>query len=153
MTAAINRAPTMKDVANLAGVSPITASRALSDSSAVRTETRDKVRRAAQKLGYLHNHAARAFSARGSRLVSLVVPNISNSVFASTISGLNDVFAKAGYSVVIGYSGYSQTEEERLLRCLLGYQPEAVILQGLRTRLAPASFSTATKVLCSRPGI
>ena len=51
-------------------------------------------------------------------------------MFASTISGLNEVFSKAGYSVVIGYSGYSQAEEERLLRSLLGYQPEAVILTG-----------------------
>jgi LacI family gluconate utilization system Gnt-I transcriptional repressor len=125
------RAPTMKDLARRAGVSPITASRALSDSTAVKYETAKRVRQAAEELGYLRNHAARTFSARGSRLVSLIVPNVSNSVFALTIEGLNDVLSAAGYSIVIGYSGYSKYEEERLLRSLLGYQPEGVILTGL----------------------
>jgi LacI family gluconate utilization system Gnt-I transcriptional repressor len=88
------------------------------------------VREAAEELGYVSNHAARAFRASRSRLVSLIVPNVSNSVFALTIEGLNDVLSAAGYSIVIGYSGYSKHEEERLLRSLLGYQPEGVVLTG-----------------------
>jgi LacI family transcriptional regulator, gluconate utilization system Gnt-I transcriptional repressor len=120
----------MRDIGATAGVAPITVSRALRGDPGVNAKTRAAVVRAANRLGYVHNNAARALSARGSKLVALIVPNISNSVFAETIDGLTDVLSGQGYSLVIGYSGYSRDREERLIRSLLGHQPDAMILTG-----------------------
>jgi LacI family gluconate utilization system Gnt-I transcriptional repressor len=120
----------MRDIGVRAGVAPITVSRALRGDPGVSVATRAAVVRAANRLGYVHNNAARALSARGSKLVALIVPNISNSVFAETIDGLTEILSRHGYSLVIGYSGYSRESEERLVRTLLGHQPDAMIVTG-----------------------
>jgi LacI family gluconate utilization system Gnt-I transcriptional repressor len=120
----------MRDVGERAGVSPITVSRALANHASVTAETRDAVHRAASELGYVPNLAASTLSKRGSKLIALLVPNVSNSVFAETINGLNDVLEAAGFALTIAHSGYSAEREERLIRMLLGYKPDAVVLTG-----------------------
>ncbi len=124
------RAWTMRDVGERAGVSPITVSRALANHASVTAETRDAVRRAASELGYVPNFTASALSKRGSKLIALLVPNVSNSVFSETINGLNDVLEPAGFALTIAHSGYSAEREERLIKMLLGYKPDAIVLTG-----------------------
>jgi LacI family gluconate utilization system Gnt-I transcriptional repressor len=138
--------PTMRDVARLAGVAPMTVSRALRDGSSVHAETREAIRRAVKELGYVTNLAASALSARGSKQIGLVVPNVSNSVFAETIEGLSSVLAPAGYSLCIAYSGYDRQTEEQQVRGLLSYKPDAIILTGF-------THTTATRTLLRTVGI
>jgi LacI family transcriptional regulator, gluconate utilization system Gnt-I transcriptional repressor len=140
------RAPAMRDVARLAGVAPMTVSRALSGHPSVRSETRKVVIRAANKLGYVHNFMAGALLRRGSKLIALVVPNVSNSVFAETIHGLEEVLSVEGYTLTIGHSGYSKEDEERLVRTLLGYGPDGFVLTGL-------THTRATRSLLTRAGV
>ncbi|MBU1362095.1 MAG: LacI family DNA-binding transcriptional regulator [Gammaproteobacteria bacterium] len=121
---------TMRDVGLHAGVSPITVSRALANHASVTAETRAAVLRAATELGYVPDFTARALSRRGSKLVALLLPNIANSVFAETVHGINEVLGEAGFSLIIAHSGYSAEREEELIRGLLGYRPDAVILTG-----------------------
>jgi LacI family gluconate utilization system Gnt-I transcriptional repressor len=123
-------ATTMRDLGRAAGVAPITVSRALRGDASVLPETRQAVLKAAKELGYVQNHAARAFSKRGSKLVALIVPNVSNSLFAETSDRLTDFLNTNGISLSIGYSGYSKENEERLVRTLLGYNPDGMILTG-----------------------
>ena len=120
----------MADVGRHAGVSPITVSRALGNHPSVTAETRALVQRAAAELGYVPDFTASALSRRGSKLFALLVPNVSNSVFAETIHGLNDVLNESGYALTIAHSGYSAEREEQLIRGLLGYKPDAMILTG-----------------------
>lgn len=120
----------MRDVGMRAGVSPITVSRALANSASVTAETREAVHNAAKELSYVPNFAASTLSKRGSKLVALLVPNVANSVFAETINGLTDVLEASGYALTIAHSGYSADREERLIRILLGYKPEAIVLTG-----------------------
>ena len=136
----------MRDVARLAGVAPMTVSRALREGSSVHADTREAIRRAVKELGYVTNFAASALSARGSKQIALVVPNVSNSVFAETIEGLSDVLTPAGYSLSIAYSGYDRQTEERLVRGLLGYKPDAMILTGF-------THTPATRALLRRANI
>ena len=139
-------APTMRDLGRVAGVAPITVSRALRGDASVLPETRQAVLKAAKALGYVQNHAARAFSKRGSKLIALIVPNVSNSVFAETIDGLTDFLNPIGFSLSIGYSGYSREKEERLVRTLLGYNPDGRILTGF-------THTKATRALLAKAGI
>jgi LacI family transcriptional regulator, gluconate utilization system Gnt-I transcriptional repressor len=124
------RSLTMRDVGLHAGVAPMTVSRVLANHPSVTTETRAAVLKAVSELGYVPDFTARALSRRGSKLVALMLPNIANSVFAETVHGINDVLNGAGYSLIIAHSGYDAHREEELLRGLLGYQPDAVILTG-----------------------
>lgn len=124
----------------------MTVSRTLSNHPSVTAETRAAVLRAVSELGYVPDYTARALSRRGSRLVALVLPNIANSVFADTVHGISEVLDTAGYSLIIAHSGYDAQREEDLLRGLLRYRPEAVILTGFthtrstRTMLRKASM-------------
>jgi len=124
----------------------MTVSRALREGSSVHADTREAIRRAVKELGYVTNFAASALSARGSKQIALVVPNVSNSVFAETIEGLSDVLTPAGYSLSIAYSGYDRQTEERLVRGLLGYKPDAMILTGF-------THTPATRALLRRANI
>lgn len=137
------RSLTMRDVGLHAGVSPITVSRALANHASVTAETRAAVQRAAAELGYVPDFTARALSRRGSKLVALLLPNIANSVFAETVHGINEVLDESGFSLIIAHSGYNAEREEELIRGLLGYRPDAVILTGF-------THTRATRTLLRR---
>lgn len=141
-----NRSLTMADVGRHAGVSPITVSRALANHPSVTARTRAKVQRSAAELGYVPDFTASALSRRGSKLIALLVPNVSNSVFAETIQGLNDVLNEQGYALTIAHSGYSAKREEQLVRSLLGYKPDAIVLTGF-------THTPATRTLLRGRGI
>ncbi|MCB8882779.1 LacI family DNA-binding transcriptional regulator [Acidisoma cellulosilytica] len=137
---------TMQDIAKRSGVAAITVSRALRGEASVTAETRGLIEKAADELGYIYNHTARAFSKRGSKLIALVIPTISNSVFESTIDGLSEIFSAAGYAITIGSSGFSRTEEERIVKSLLGYGPEAIILVGFTHTPATVELLKRSKI-------
>lgn len=120
----------MRHVAKLAGVSPITVSRTLRSPDSVAQATRAKVEKAIAELNYLPNLIAGALSNNQSRIVAVIVPNIANSVFASTLQGMTDRLHTAGYQMMIGYSGYSVIEEEALVSSMLARRPEGIVLTG-----------------------
>ena len=140
------RSLTMADVGKHAGVSPITVSRALANHPSVSAQTRAAVHRSAVELGYVPDFTASALSRRGSKLIALLVPNVANSVFAETIQGLNDVLNEQGYALTIAHSGYSAGREEQLIRGLLGYRPDAIVLTGF-------THTPATRTLLRSLGI
>jgi LacI family gluconate utilization system Gnt-I transcriptional repressor len=137
---------TMHDIAQRSGVAAITVSRALRGEPSVSVETRLRVEAAADELGYIYNHTARAFSKGGSKLIALVIPTVSNSVFAATIEGMNEVLSAAGYSITIGNSGFSRFEEEKTVRSLLGYGPEAIVLTGFTHTDATVTLLKRSKI-------
>lgn len=73
---------TIKTLAKDLGISHMTVSRALSDSSNVKRETRELVRKRAAELGYVKSAAATAMRGDGSRIVGLIVPNLVNEFYA-----------------------------------------------------------------------
>ena len=132
---------TLRDVARLAGVSPITASRALNTPDQVAAETRQKVLDAVQRTGYVPNRMAGGLASSRSRLIAAVVPSTVMSVFMETIEALNGTLFDAGYQLMLGQSGYSPHREELLLEAIIGRRPDGIFLTGImqqgkgRTRL------------------
>ncbi|WP_345645094.1 LacI family DNA-binding transcriptional regulator [Streptomyces tremellae] len=98
-TATPRRAPTMADVARLAGVSHQTVSRVLGDHPNVRPATRAQVRRAIEELGYRRNPSARALVTRRTRTVGVVACNPTLYGPASTLVGLQEAAMAEGYLV------------------------------------------------------
>lgn len=91
----------IREVAKYAGVSPSTVSRALSGVAFVEPETKEKVMRAVRELNYKPNLAARSLKQGGSRLIGLVLPDISNPYFPEAVKYLELAAAKAGYSLIL----------------------------------------------------
>jgi LacI family gluconate utilization system Gnt-I transcriptional repressor len=129
----------LSDVAAAAGVSPMTASRALRTPEKVASKTRQRVEAAARSLGYVPNLVAGALASAQSRTIGVLVPTIASSIFATTVNGLTAGLEEAGYAILIAQSGYDAAREERALAALLGRRPEAVAMVGSpRTAAAQA---------------
>ncbi|TWI55370.1 LacI family transcriptional regulator [Pseudomonas duriflava] len=122
--------PTLIDVAKVAGVSPITVSRALHRPEVVSEKAREKVLEAVRLTGYVPNMLAGGLASNKSRLVAIFVPTIAHSIFADTIQALMDRLAAAGYQALIGLTGYSAEQEEQLLGAVLGRRPDGIVLTG-----------------------
>lgn len=122
--------PTLNEVARQAGVSPITASRALRGIPTVAEDLVQKVREAASKLGYVANPAARALASSHSQTIAVIVPSLTNQLFVETLEAIHGVMRPRGLEVLIGNSHYSRDEEEDLIRNYLAYQPRGMLLTG-----------------------
>ena len=121
---------TLIDVAKVAGVSPMTVSRALHRPELVSEDTRDKVREAVRTTGYVSNMLAGGLASNKSRLVAIFLPTIANSIFADTVQALMDRLTEAGYQTLLGLTGYSAEQEEKLLEAVLGRRPDGIVLTG-----------------------
>jgi LacI family gluconate utilization system Gnt-I transcriptional repressor len=121
---------TLADVASVAGVSPITVSRALNQPHLVRPNTLAKVQAAVAQTGYVKNMMAGALASARSRLVALVLPTISTPIFADMVQAASDHLTAAGYQVMLGLSSYEAWREELLVETILSRRPDGVILTG-----------------------
>ncbi|TFW31512.1 LacI family DNA-binding transcriptional regulator [Duganella callida] len=122
---------TLRDVAALAGVAPITASRALNTPSAVSEPILQRVRQAVEQTGYVPNMLAGGLASSKSRLVAAVVPTISGNVFLEVVQSLTASLAAYGYQLMLGQSGYENSREDELLEAIIGRRPDGVVLTGI----------------------
>jgi LacI family transcriptional regulator, gluconate utilization system Gnt-I transcriptional repressor len=122
---------TLTDVARLAGVSPITVSRALNTPGQLTAETLARVQEAVARTGYVPNRVAGGLASSKSRLVAALVPTIASPVFLETIESLTETLDQAGYQLMLGQSGYGETREDALLDAIIGRRPDGVILTGV----------------------
>ena len=121
---------TLIDVAKVAGVSPITVSRALHRPDIVSEAAREKVLAAVKATGYVPNMLAGGLASNKSRLVAIFLPTIAHSIFADTVQALIDQLTASGYQTMIGLTGYSPEQEEQLLAAVLGRRPDGIVLTG-----------------------
>ena len=120
----------MSDVANAAGVSLMTVSRALREPHKLSEETRKTVLDAVKKIGYVPNSIAANLASNSSTVVGQIVPSIQNSLYADTIKGTADVLRTAGLHLMIADSGYSMQEEEVLIGAFLSQRVCGLILHN-----------------------
>lgn len=92
---------TSHDVARLAGVSQPTVSRALRDSPKVSSETKERVRRAADALGYVLSETGRALSSGRTRRVGLLLTDLENQFYPHVISPIHHELESLGYQLVL----------------------------------------------------
>lgn len=125
------KAATLHDVARRAGVSVITASRALSNPTLVAGKTIARVQAAVQATGYIPNLLAGGLKSRRSRLVVFIVPAISVAQFLPTVQTLTETLAAAGYQLILGQTGYDPAREDALLDTMISRRPDAIVFTGL----------------------
>src|ERR1700712_4330162 len=106
---------TSHDVARLAGVSQPTVSRALRQDSQVSEATRQRVRAAAEQLGYIPSERGRSLSTRSTRQIAMVA-DLDNPLYPQLVGPLHDAFAAGGYRMVLlAERGEEIVGDERLL--------------------------------------
>ncbi len=122
---------TLRDVAKLAGVAPITASRAVNTPDQVSPDVLKKVQEAITKTGYVPNRMAGGLASSRSRLIAAVVPTMLGSVFLEMVESLNNALFASGYQLMLGQSGYSPEHEDALLDAIIGRRPDGIFLTGV----------------------
>jgi DNA-binding LacI/PurR family transcriptional regulator len=120
--------PVLADVAQEAGVSASTASRALRDSPLVSGRTRRRVKSAAMRLGYEPDRIARSLRTRSSTLIGVVVPDIGTGFYARVVRGAQATLEEAGLQVVVMSTHRDPERESAALRTLLAHRVGGVLL-------------------------
>ena len=92
---------TLADVAARAGVSLMTVSRVVNERPGVGDETRERVRRAIEALGYRPNIVARGLKAASSRTIGLMIPDVTNPYFPEIVRGAEDGAIENGYTLLL----------------------------------------------------
>jgi LacI family transcriptional regulator len=132
MKTAQSALPTIDDVAQRAGVSTATVSRALNHPAAVSEALREKVSAAVLQLGYVPHAGARALMLRRSGTVGAVFPTVDNAIFASAIDSLQRRLSDADMQLVLATSGYDPVSEMRQAINLVTRGADALALCGMR---------------------
>ena len=121
----------LTEVAKLAGVSPITASRFFRNPEALSLSKRERVDSAVKELGYVPNLAARALASHRTEVIGVVIPSLTNNVFADVLRGIYDSSEGSRYSIQLANTRYSILQEEKLLRLFRAQKPAGLIVTGI----------------------
>lgn len=124
---------TIHDVAQRAGVSPITVSRVINHSGYASRETRARVEAAVVELGYVPNRLARSLRSKRTHTLALVLTDITNPFFTTVARGVEDTASDAGYTVIFCNTDESDSEEKKYLQVLLQQQVDGILLVPARS--------------------
>lgn len=119
---------TIKDVARLAGVSPMTVSRVINGSGYASQEARSRVERAVAEIGFVPNALARQLRSKRTRTLALVISDITNPFFTTIARGVEDIAAANDFAVMFCNTDESDAEEMAYLQMLIERHIDGVLL-------------------------
>jgi len=122
----------IKDIAEAAGVSHSTVSRALSDSSLVKVETKARIQRLAQEMGYSPDAIARSLVTQRTHTVGVVVTTITDPFVAEVVQGIEDTAQAEDYSVILASSSSEPERELAAVEMLRAKRVDCVIVTSSR---------------------
>ncbi|WP_078434995.1 LacI family DNA-binding transcriptional regulator [Metabacillus halosaccharovorans] len=122
----------MSDVAKLANVSPATVSRVLSNPDLVSKETREKVMEVINKVNYKPHIVARQFRTKETKIILVVVPDITSAFFSKVLRGIEHVAVQNGYQVILGDTENDTEREQEYINLLLQKQADGMVLLTAR---------------------
>ena len=147
-------APTVREVATLAGVSPMTVSRTLSGGKNVRPDVQQRVFEAVAALGYHRNENARSIRpGHSSGLIGVAITNLANPYYGQFALGVEEVASERGKRILLGNSGEELARESQLVSDFVGRQVEGLIVVptgGGAEHLRPERLGNIPLVLASR---
>ena len=110
--------PTIHDIAVSAGVSKSTVSLVLQQSPKIKAETAEKVREAAQRLGYVYNRGAANLRGGRSTTIGMVTNDLTNPFFVELLVAIERVLAQAGYTTLMAHTAESTATQARVLQSM-----------------------------------
>ncbi|KXT72372.1 Catabolite control protein A [Streptococcus sp. DD10] len=121
---------TIYDVAREAGVSMATVSRVVNGNKNVKENTRKKVLEVIERLDYRPNAVARGLASKKTTTVGVVIPNITNSYFATLAKGIDDIAEMYKYNIILTNSDEDDDKEVAVVNNLFSKQVDGVIFMG-----------------------
>jgi LacI family transcriptional regulator len=128
--------PTIRDVARLARVAPITVSRVLNNAGPVNVETRARVEAAIAELHYVPNVLARSLRFKRTQTLALVITDITNPFWTRVARGVEDTARRAGYSVILCNTDENELIQLETINLLLQKQVDGILLVPRRNGAA-----------------
>jgi LacI family transcriptional regulator len=119
---------TIKDIASRVGISYATVSRALNGKYGVKSSTRERVLKAAHRLGYRPNVIARGLVTRRTMTIGLIVPDIRNPFYPEVAGGVEDAAREAKYGVLLCNSNWREESERQYVTLLLERRVDGIIV-------------------------
>jgi LacI family transcriptional regulator len=140
--------PKLSDVAAAANVHPSTASRALDPALAGRLspEVVERVRRAANQLGYSRNAIAASLRMQRSRMIGVIVPDLTNTMFPPMFRGIEDRLSADGYSAILANSDFRPAKEKAIIATYLDRRLDGLILASAHIEDAEQMDALARRV-------
>jgi DNA-binding LacI/PurR family transcriptional regulator len=126
----------LKDIARELGVSVATVSRALADSPEVSAETRERVWATAEALDYVPNLMARSLRSRRSKVIGVIVENVSHEFGAQIVRGIHDQLLRSGYQMLLSSAGSDPDDERTGVAMLLERSVDGLIVADAVHHLA-----------------
>jgi LacI family transcriptional regulator len=139
--------PTIVDVARAARVSPATASNVLTGSRATGVASKQRVLDAATALGYRPNALASGLRRKKSRLVGVLVPDVTNVFFAAVVHRLEEKASAAGYEIALITSNEEQAQERSRIQALIARQIDGLVVIPCSDQSLPGSLGQAAQRL------
>jgi LacI family transcriptional regulator len=120
--------PTMRDVARLANVSVATVSAVINGTAVVSAERAARVKKAMEALDYHADQIARGLKTGRTRVVGVVIPDVTNPFYPEVILGAEEVAGLARYSVILCNANEDPAQEERQLNTLFSHRVDGVLI-------------------------
>ena len=122
-----SKKPSIKDVAALAGVSTATVSNVFSGRKPVNDDLQTSVQKAARSLGYQVDRAASQLRSGRTRVIAVLVPDLTDTFFATIVTSLETKAYAEGYDVIVASSHNERSVERSRLKALLAWRPAGLI--------------------------
>lgn len=121
---------TIVDIAREAGVSTATVSRVINAPQRVNAKTKKQVETVIERTGYVLDGSAMSLASNKTSTIGLVIPTITNSIYASSTQAIQEAAQASGYTVLLGISNFSPDDESRLIRKFAVRRVDGLILTG-----------------------
>ena len=127
---------TIKQIAERSGVSKATVSRVINNSKPVSEDIRKRVLQVIEETNFKPSSVARSLSSQSTKLIGVIIPDVSNPVFSKVINGIEEEAHKSGYNILLCNSCYKEEKELTYLDILREKEVDGLILSGFHSSKA-----------------
>jgi DNA-binding LacI/PurR family transcriptional regulator len=123
--------PTMDDVARKSGFSQMTVSRAFLQSASIKKETRERILKVADEIGYYHNKAASYLASQRSRAFGIILPTLQDSIYLPFVEAARRVFESHRADYILQTIDYARGREPYAIGSLLSQRVQVIMLPSI----------------------
>lgn len=140
-----DKPPTIKEIARRLNISFSTVSRALHDHPSIGLRTKTRVQELARELNYEPNQTAIFFQQRKTFTIGVILPELSEAFFSSSISGIEEVAEKNNYTVLMGQSHDSEEREKKIVETMKNHRVDGLLVSISKNTTNYDHFETLKK--------
>ncbi len=122
----------IQDIARAAGVSHTTVSRALRQSSLISMDTRERIQRLAQEMGYTPNAIAQSLQTQRTSTIGLVVTSIDDPFLSDVVKGVEEVARVGGFSVILSATHNDPDQEMAVIETFHRRRVDGILVASSR---------------------